>query len=96
MPEVKDMHNTPFLIAAIVENERSRRHFANTTSRIMVRASVRQRSETEGSFDQAFAYPDCSYGIILGNKGDDTLEIIKGCLRDQDLEIHEATEPFKS
>ena len=62
----------------------------------MVGASGRQRPKTEGSFDQTFAHTDCNDGIIFGDEGNNTLEIFKGRLRDQDLEIHEATEPFKS
>jgi len=62
----------------------------------MVWASGRQRPKTEGSFDQTFAHTDCNDGIIFGDEGNNTLEIFKGRLRDQDLEIHEATEPFKS
>lgn len=96
MPEVEDVHNSHLLIAAIVDNERSRSHLANPLRRIMVRTSGRQRPKTKGSFDQTFAYTDCSYGIIFGNERYNTLEIIKGRLRDQDLEIHETTEPFKS
>ena len=96
MPEVEDMHDSRLLIAAVVDNERDRGHFANTSSRIMIRASGRQRPKTEGSFDQTFAHTDCNYGIIFGDEGNNTLEILKGRLRDQDLEIHEATEPFKS
>lgn len=90
------MHDSLFLIAAVVDHERGRSHFANTSSRIMVRASSRQRPKTEGPFDQTFAHTDCNYGIIFGYEGNNTLEIFKSRLRDQDLEIHEATEPFRS
>jgi len=44
----------------------------------MIRASGRQPPKTEGSFDQTFAHTDCNYGIIFGDEGNNTLEIIKG------------------
>ncbi len=90
------MHDSRLLIAAVVDNERCSRHFANSSIRIMVRVSGRPSPKTEGSFDQTFAHTDCNYGIIFGYEGNNTLEIFKSRLRDQDLEIHDATEPFKS
>jgi hypothetical protein len=62
----------------------------------MVRAPGRYRAETQSAINQSFPHPDCCRGIIFGNESDNALEIIKGCVRDQDFVIHEATDPFTS
>ena len=93
---MENMNHLIHLLAVIVDNEWRGRHFANTPDCIMVRASGWHCAKTDRSFDQSFANTNCSNGVILGNKCDNTLEIIKGRISDQDFVIHEVTEPFKS
>jgi hypothetical protein len=62
----------------------------------MIRASGRHHAQAQCTLDQSLADPYSGCCIILGNEGDDILEVVKGTVRNQDLVFHEATEPWSS
>lgn len=96
VPKVQDVYKRSFFITEIEDEIRRQRRFADPTSFVVKRKTLRHRSQTQRACEKLFSETDRSHGIIRRDELNDLLEIGDGAVGDQDFEAHRGIKAFTS